>query len=344
MRYFVIILATIFITLSITIPEKEKIISNELNGKKIENDLENTNTYKQIISFDIETKKEFNLLEYKTLTEKEEERIWGAIGIKEWMLYKNIDGYIYIDGYMEPTKGFWEDGKFKLPENELESLFHAKKVKEKTYALDNQIKSKICRFGITEEEIIDKLKMAQMPIKNATITKEEGQLPGASRAYRNGYHEGFDWYSGAIGLEISKSTKVFPMFEGKIVRIDKAYQEMTQDERGKILEDEQTSENRKYQMHLDKLRGKQVWIQSENGVLIRYAHLEEVNKDLNIGELVDTETEIGATGNSGTSNGVLETNDDVHLHTDIVICGKNFWEYGDTREMNTKLIEMFEKE
>jgi murein DD-endopeptidase MepM/ murein hydrolase activator NlpD len=331
---------TIFITLSISLPEKKQLI-NSLNENKNSNDLEKT--YKQIISFDIKTKKEFNLLEYKTSMEKEEERIWGEIGIKEWMIYKNVNGYIYIDGYMNTTKGFWEDGEFKMPENELENLFQVKKIKENQYALDEQIKSEICRYGITEDEIIDKLEMAEMPIKNATITKEEGQLPGASRAYRNGSHEGFDWYSGAIGLEINKSTKVYPMIEGKVVRVDKTYEEMTLEERQKILEDEQTVENRKYQKHLDKLRGKQVWVQSENGVLIRYAHLEEVNKELKVGELINTDTEIGVTGNSGTSNGVMKTEGDVHLHTDIVICGKNFWEYGSTKEMNTKVIEMFEK-
>ena len=112
--------------------------------------------------------------------------------------------------------------------------------------------------------------------------------------------------------------------------------------RNLVLKDEAILQKRKYQKNLDLLRGRQVWIQSDNGVLVRYAHLSSVNETLNVGDKVQLKSNLGTTGNSGTGNGALNTEEDVHLHTDIIVCGKNFWEYGKIEEMNEKAIKIFE--
>lgn len=279
-----------------------------------------------------------------TLTEFKEdnnERYWGTLNNYRFMIYKNIEDFIYVNGQFHQVNGEWQKNKFLLPEKEALNLFNMIGEKGK-YASKEKQTNVICK-EIKKEKVLDYLKDPNIPIENAFITKEEGQLPGASRDYRNGKHEGFDWYPGAIGTEITKETKVHPIYEGTIVRIDKNYTELEQEYRESLLEEAATRKNTS-QETLDKLRGRQVWVQSKNGVLVHYAHLDSVNDKLEVGDQVKTDDWIGKVGNSGTSNGALGTNEDLHLHSDILVCGKNFWEYGDINEMNLSLIEIFDKE
>jgi biopolymer transport protein ExbD len=335
MKYFVIILSTIFITLSIALPNKEvvEVKVKETKTEKVE--------FKELITIKIEGNGKINLMNY--VKEEENERLWGEMGKSTFMIYRNINSYIYVDGIFYEISGEWVKKDFNIDLLTFENLFKLNKIEEGVYAVDSKDQNKICQTNITENQILRKLMNPNIPIENAKITQTAGQLPGAKREYRNGHHEGFDWYSGAIGVEIDKNTDVYPIFEGRILRIDKEYVEIEIEERNQLLKDESSIENKKYQKNLDKLRGRQVWIQDQSGVLIHYAHLDSVNNELEVGDMVAITDKIGKTGNSGTSNGVLETEDDIHLHTDIVVCGKNFWEYGEIEEMNKKAIQIFEK-
>lgn len=307
----------------------------------------NQNNFQTIVQEESEFKPTINL-SYENgnviltkFKEDENERYWGTLNNYKFMIYKNVDDFIYVNGQFHQVKGEWEKGKFLLSEDEALNLFNMIGEKGKYASKENQM-NVICK-EIKKENVLDYLKDPNIPIEDSFITKEEGQLPGASRDYRNGKHEGFDWYSGAIGTEISKETKVHPIYEGTIVRIDKNYTELEQEYRESLLEEAANKKNTS-QETLDKLRGRQVWIQSENGVLVHYAHLDSVNENLKVGDRVQTEDWIGKVGNSGTSNGALGTNEDLHLHSDILVCGKNFWEYGNINEMNLSLIEIFDEE
>lgn len=273
--------------------------------------------------------------------EDDDERFWGVLNNYEYMIYKNINNYIYVNGEIHPVNGEWKNGKFYLPEKSLTKLFALEGTRGE-YHSTNKIKvNNICQ-NINKEKVLSVLSNPNIPIEHAKITKQEGQLPGASREYRNGKHEGFDWYSGAIGTEITRKTLVHPIFEGKIVRIDKEFTELNPTYRQALL-DQASEEKNTSQETLDKLRGRQVWIQSDNGILVHYAHLSSVNKNLNVGDQVTSKDWIAHVGNSGTSNGALGTDDDLHLHSDILVCGKNFWEYGELNDMNNSVIAIFDK-
>lgn len=179
---------------------------------------------------------------------------------------------------------------------------------------------------LTKEEVEKRLANPSIPVRGAKFPTYSGQLPGSPREYRNGYHEGVDWYTGGTGVSITKATLVYPVYKGKIVRIDKGYVEMEEPYREQILDISAHTEKTPDYI-LDKLRGRQIWIQSDNGVLVRYAHLSQVNETLHVGQIVDSTVAIAHAGNSGTSNGAKGTDDDVHPHTDLLVNGKLFYEY-----------------
>lgn len=335
MRIFVFILASVFITLSLSLPE------NDSKKESVSyNDNQTGEKESEIIQVYEADNKQINLTQNKKKIENG--RVWGNVGHYDWMVYENVDGYIYVNGEFHPTKGHWENNEFLLMIKEFEKLFDVTRVNEDSYEANNQSQLHICKTSITPEDVIERLDSPSIPIELARITTVSGQMPGASREYRNGYHEGFDWYPGAVGVNIDKETKVYPVYEGRIVRIDKNYVELETEVRETILTNETIPEKRQFQKTLDLVRGRQVWIQSDNGVLAHYAHLDSVNEELNVGDIVDTNTYIGKTGNSGTSNGSLNTDEDVHLHLDLLVCGKNFWEYGDVDQLNNDVIEIFE--
>ena len=70
---------------------------------------------------------------------------------------------------------------------------------------------------------------------------------------------------------------------------------------------------------LDRIRGRQVWIDHGKGVVTRYAHLSAV-EPLSVGQIVEAGTPIGAVGSSGYPQG------GPHLHFEVRI-GDDY--YGD---------------
>jgi len=133
------------------------------------------------------------------------------------------------------------------------------------------------------------------------LPAEPELLPGSPREYRGGFHEGID-FPLAFGMPVA-ATKA-----GKIIRIDSDYTEWSVDEQ---LAGEDTGFKLGYtpEAILDKLRGRQVWIDHGHGVVTRYAHLQSVEL-FSVGSVVEQGTVIGRVGNSGTKAGP-------HLHIEI---------------------------
>ena len=164
------------------------------------------------------------------------------------------------------------------------------------------------------------------PIENASVSTEQSHLPGAPRDYRNGEHEGIDWYDHTSEAEISRDTPILGQAEGEVVRADHDFEDYeSHEERNDDLElADDIGFTPEY--ILDRLRGKQVWVQYEDGVMMRFAHLEEIPEDIQVGEDVDEETVIGYVGNSGTSDALDGGDGGLHLHHDLLIYGELFWE------------------
>ncbi|MGD9678765.1 MAG: M23 family metallopeptidase [Vulcanibacillus sp.] len=194
--------------------------------------------------------------------------------------------------------------------------------------------------NMTEQEMFSYLSFLSVPLRDAHLTSRDSQLPGAPRDYRNGYHEGIDWYEGTIGINISKNTPVISMANGVVVRADHDYIELNYEERDEILNISINSDHTP-QYILDKLRGRSVWIQSNNGVMIRYAHLSRIESNIKLGDIVQGGQIIGYVGNSGTSYGIEGNDGGLHLHTDILIYNNLFWEHYNASQIRFILEALF---
>ncbi|MDT8859184.1 M23 family metallopeptidase [Alkalihalobacillus sp. MEB130] len=176
------------------------------------------------------------------------------------------------------------------------------------------------------DQMVEYLSFLEKPIKGAKVSKVPSHLPGAPRAYRNGFHEGIDWYDFASGGGITTETPIYAMGDGVVVRADHDFVEYTSpEERNKDLAF--TAELQDTPEYIfDRLRGRQVWVQYEGGVMNRFAHLHDIPSDLQVGDRVTADTIIGFVGNSGTSDGVAENFEaGLHLHQDLLIYGELFW-------------------
>ncbi|WP_035425678.1 M23 family metallopeptidase [Halalkalibacterium ligniniphilum] len=176
------------------------------------------------------------------------------------------------------------------------------------------------------ETMVEYLSFLEKPIKNAQVSTIESHLPGAPREYRNGFHEGIDWYDFASGGDITTETPIYAMADGVVVRADHDYEEYSSpEERDKDLAlATELGETPEY--IFDRLRGQQVWVQYQNGVMNRFAHLSSIPESIKVGDRVNSDTVIGYVGNSGTSSAVNQQFDEgLHLHQDLLIYGELFW-------------------
>ncbi|NMB41074.1 MAG: M23 family metallopeptidase [Firmicutes bacterium] len=192
-----------------------------------------------------------------------------------------------------------------------------------------------------DDALLDKISFLQCPLPGAGVTCRDSQLPGAPRAYRNGIHEGLDFYSGACGIDINFGDPVFAAGPGVVYRIDHDYQELPTEEREKQLKICAATNDTPEDI-LDMLRGRQVWLVHSNEIITRYAHLCEVSSELQVGNQVEAGSFIGNIGNSGTSDGAAGTTSGAHLHFEIWI-GDDFLAKGlsphETRKLWEQVLE-----
>lgn len=157
-----------------------------------------------------------------------------------------------------------------------------------------------------------------VPVAGATISSRAAHWPNANRAYRNGTHEGFDFYQGAVSgsAVIAYGTPIVAVADGVVIRADHDYVELSRAEYDRVIESAVRSLNTPTDV-LDQLRGRQVWIQHAGGYISRYAHLADVEPGLQVGSRVNQGQVVGSTGNSGTAEAADGTQDDPHPHVEI---------------------------
>ena len=141
-----------------------------------------------------------------------------------------------------------------------------------------------------------------VPIGGLEIPTEEQYLPNSPRDYRAGYHEGIDFPAKA-------GTPVLAAKAGTIARIDADFRDWTPAEEQAAF-DAAVALGYTPSVTLDRIRGRQVWIDHGGGVVTRYAHLSAV-APLRVGDTVTQGEVIGAVGNSGYPEG------GPHLHFEI---------------------------
>jgi len=156
----------------------------------------------------------------------------------------------------------------------------------------------------------------QYPIVGACLPAEDDLMPNAPREYRFGVHEGVDFYPGRSCATIERGTPVMAARTGIVIRADVDYKEITQEEMDGLLT-RSAQEGSTPPEVLDRLRGRQVWIDHGNGVVSRYCHLLSVEPGIAVDVAVEVGQLVGRVGNSGTPEGVSDPNMENHLHFEI---------------------------
>ena len=167
------------------------------------------------------------------------------------------------------------------------------------------------------------------------IRAEHIRIPGVLRPYRNGIHQGIDFYG------VRRGTAIFPVREGIILRVDQAYQPLDSSFRSELLRLTRERWNGTpgsvdlppapppYGDVLGRLMGRQIWIyhgtnHEGESVITRYGHLSSVDQSLRPLDRVSPRTVIGGVGHSGTSSEGTDSPQGTHLHLEIYV-GSDFW-------------------
>lgn len=141
-----------------------------------------------------------------------------------------------------------------------------------------------------------------IPIADATLPTDPELLPNAARDFRGGWHEGIDFPA-------ERGTEVRAVAAGTVVRIDHAFDDWSEAEKETALADAVLL-GYTPSATLDRIRGRQMWVDHGRGVISRYAHLEGV-ADLALGAATERGQVIGFVGSSGYPEG------GPHLHLEI---------------------------
>ena len=141
-----------------------------------------------------------------------------------------------------------------------------------------------------------------IPVSGEAVPDDEVYLPNSPRTYRAGYHEGIDFPAEA-------GTPVIAAKAGTVIRVDVAFTEWTVAEEQAAF-DAAIATGYTPAATLDRIRGRQIWIDHGAGIVTRYAHLSAV-APLRVSDEVAQDQVIGAVGSSGYPEG------GPHLHFEI---------------------------
>jgi len=154
------------------------------------------------------------------------------------------------------------------------------------------------------------------PLKGACLPKGDQLMPGAARAYRDGVHEGIDFYEVDNCTKIGKGTPVLAAKDGTVIRADLGYHDLTQEELDAL--DAKVADGHANDPDvLDTFRGRQVWVDHGQGIVTRYAHLSGIAPGVTVGAKVVQGETIAFVGDSGTPESVSDPTSEMHLHFEL---------------------------
>lgn len=178
----------------------------------------------------------------------------------------------------------------------------------------------------------------QFPVLGACIPVEDDLIPNAPREYRLGVHEGVDFYPGRACATIERGMPVLAAKTGIVIRADVDYKDITQEEMDGLL-GRSAQEGSTPPEVLDRLRGRQVWIDHGDGVVTRYCHLLAIEPGVAEGVAVEVGQVVAHVGNSGTPEGVTDPTMENHLHFEIRV-GDSFLGQGLSVAETRRLLEV----
>jgi Peptidase family M23 len=141
-----------------------------------------------------------------------------------------------------------------------------------------------------------------LPIDGAELPTDVELLPNAPRDFRAGWHEGIDFPA-------DRGTPVHAVAAGTVARVDRDFTDWTAEQRETALA-AAVALGYTPSATLDRIRGRQVWIDHGGGIVSRYAHLDGV-VELAVGAHVEAGTVVGFVGSTGYPEG------GPHLHLEV---------------------------
>ena len=189
-------------------------------------------------------------------------------------------------------------------------------------------------------QILEALPPCIFPIEGTRLPDRAFLFPGAPRLYRYGVHEGTDFYLGREGA-LTEDTPLLAMADGVVIRADWEHEEPTTEEMEGMLTETQEAHCTPPEI-LDRLRGRQVWIDLGGDIVVRYCHLSRIAEGLEVGQEVEQGTIIGYAGNSGTPQAQVGPEVGVHLHLEIRLGDGYLGQYLRPSEVKEWLAQIFE--
>ena len=155
------------------------------------------------------------------------------------------------------------------------------------------------------------------PIAGGCLPKGDQLMPNAPRTYRDGIHEGVDFYNVDNCVPITKGTPVLAAKAGTVIRADLGYVNPTSQQMSLYLANPTTEAS------FDAFRGRQVWIRHDDGsfYVTRYCHLDGIAPGISVGTRVTAGQTIAYVGESGTPESLTNPGAEYHLHFEMRVGG-----------------------
>jgi murein DD-endopeptidase MepM/ murein hydrolase activator NlpD len=160
-------------------------------------------------------------------------------------------------------------------------------------------------------------------------------MPNAPRNYRNGTHEGVDFYGVDNCTAIGRDTPVVAAKVGVVIRADLDYVDLDAEQYAQVASDLTSAES------LDVFRGRQVWIDHGNGIVTRYCHLNAIADGIAQGTVVNAGDLVAYVGESGTPESINNPGNQYHLHFELRV-GESYLGAGlPPQEVRALYLELF---
>jgi murein DD-endopeptidase MepM/ murein hydrolase activator NlpD len=159
-----------------------------------------------------------------------------------------------------------------------------------------------------------------VPVAGACLPSSDNHMPNAPREYRAGVHEGVDFYTGYVCVDVPPGSPAVAAKAGTVVRADHDFVEMTLEELNAILARTQAQGYTDAEA-LNKFRGRQVWVDHGDGLVTRYCHLAGIPEGIAEGAKVSAGQPVGLVGDSGTPEAITNPGVEIHLHWEVRVDG-----------------------
>ncbi len=154
------------------------------------------------------------------------------------------------------------------------------------------------------------------PVAGGCLPQSDTLMPTAPREYRDGVHEGVDFYGYDNCTQIELGTPVLAAKDGVVVRADLDYHDLTQEELDAANQRISEGGSNDFEV-IDLFRGRQVWIDHGNGIITRYAHLSGIPAAIRPGVRIAQGQAVGLIGESGTPESLGNPGTEMHLHWEL---------------------------